>query len=38
MKLLNFDPGGFEKPGILDDDGKTRDLSGITVGHGPATR
>jgi len=28
MKLLRFGPEGHEKPGILDDDGNVRDLSG----------
>lgn len=28
MKLLRFGPAGQEKPGILDDDGNVRDLSG----------
>lgn len=28
MKLLRYGPVGSEKPGILDDDGKIRDLSG----------
>ncbi len=28
MKLLRFGPAGSEKPGILDADGKVRDLSG----------
>lgn len=30
MKLLRFGPAGQEKPGILDADGKVRDLSGKT--------
>ena len=29
MKLLRHGPRGAEKPGILDDDGKIRDLSGL---------
>src|SRR4051812_41287695 len=29
MKLLRFGPAGSEKPGILDQDGQIRDLSGI---------
>ena len=29
MKLLRYGAEGFEKPGILDADGKIRDLSGI---------
>ncbi len=28
MKLLRYGPAGQEKPGLLDDDGKVRDLSG----------
>ncbi|SEN34701.1 fumarylacetoacetate hydrolase family protein [Palleronia pelagia] len=28
MKLLRFGPKGAEKPGLLDDDGQVRDLSG----------
>ena len=28
MKLLRYGPAGQEKPGLLDRDGKTRDLSG----------
>ena len=31
MKLLRYGPAGREKPGLLDRDGKIRDLSG-TVG------
>ncbi len=31
MKLLRFGPDGHEKPGILDDNGKIRDLSGIAT-------
>ncbi len=31
MKLLRFGPDGFEKPGILDGNGKIRDLSGIVT-------
>lgn len=37
MKLLRFGPQGQEKPGILDSDGKVRDLSGRStefVGNG----
>ncbi len=30
MKFLRYGPRGSEKPGILDDDGNIRDLSGIT--------
>ena len=29
MKLLRYGPNGAEKPGILDADGKLRDLSGV---------
>ena len=29
MKLLRYGPSGHEKPGLLDRDGKIRDLSGI---------
>lgn len=29
MKLLRYGPKGKEKPGLLDDDGKIRDLSGV---------
>ena len=29
MKLLGFGPKGAEKPGLLDDDGAVRDLSGV---------
>jgi 2-keto-4-pentenoate hydratase/2-oxohepta-3-ene-1,7-dioic acid hydratase in catechol pathway len=29
MKLVRFGPAGQEKPGILDGDGKIRDLSGV---------
>ncbi len=29
MKLLRFGPAGQEKPGILDNDGAVRDLSGV---------
>jgi 2,4-didehydro-3-deoxy-L-rhamnonate hydrolase len=32
MKLLRFGPAGFEKPGLLDGQGRLRDLSGV-VGH-----
>jgi 2,4-diketo-3-deoxy-L-fuconate hydrolase len=28
MKLLRYGPKGSEKPGLLDADGKIRDLSG----------
>jgi len=29
MKLLRYGPKGAEKPGVLDDDGGIRDLSGV---------
>ena len=29
MKLLRYGPKGQEKPGLLDADGKIRDLSGV---------
>ncbi len=29
MKLLRYGPAGQEKPGLLDDDGNVRDLSGV---------
>ena len=29
MKLLRFGAPGQEKPGLLDDEGRIRDLSGI---------
>ena len=32
MKLLRFGPAGFEKPGLLDGQGRLRDLTGV-VGH-----
>ncbi len=31
MKLLRFGPNGQEKPGLLDADGKIRDLSGVVA-------
>src|SRR5688500_5251003 len=34
MKLLRYGPAGVEKPGVLDDDGKLRDLSGVILGVG----
>ena len=36
MKLLRFGPRGQEKPGLLDADGRIRDLSGVVVDLGPA--
>jgi 2-keto-4-pentenoate hydratase/2-oxohepta-3-ene-1,7-dioic acid hydratase in catechol pathway len=35
MKLLRFGPAGQEKPGILDRDGRIRDLSGTVSDIGP---
>ncbi len=29
MKLLRYGPKGQEKPGLLDQDGQIRDLSGV---------
>ena len=29
MKLLRYGPAGFEKPGLLDRQGRLRDLSGV---------
>ncbi|WHU04955.1 fumarylacetoacetate hydrolase family protein [Sphingomonas sp. NIBR02145] len=31
MKLLRFGPSGDEKPGLLDSDGRIRDLSGVVA-------
>jgi 2-keto-4-pentenoate hydratase/2-oxohepta-3-ene-1,7-dioic acid hydratase in catechol pathway len=31
MKLLRYGPAGQEKPGMLDNDGKIRDLSGVVA-------
>ena len=31
MKLLRYGPHGQEKPGLLDADGKIRDLSGVVA-------
>jgi 2,4-didehydro-3-deoxy-L-rhamnonate hydrolase len=31
MKLLRFGPAGHEKPGVLDVDGRVRDLSGVVT-------
>jgi 2,4-diketo-3-deoxy-L-fuconate hydrolase len=36
MKLLRFGPRGQEKPGLLDADGRIRDLSGVVADLGPA--
>ncbi len=35
MKLLRYGPRGQEKPGLLDRDGKLRDLSGVVPDLGP---
>jgi 2-keto-4-pentenoate hydratase/2-oxohepta-3-ene-1,7-dioic acid hydratase in catechol pathway len=37
MKLLRYGPIGAEKPGILDDNGEIRDLSGIVDDKDPST-
>jgi len=37
MKLLRYGPPGQEKPGILDRDGRIRDLSGVLSDIGPET-
>lgn len=37
MKLLRYGPLGQEKPGILDDAGKIRDLSGVIDDVNPST-
>ncbi len=31
MKLLRYGPKGAEKPGLLDDNGSIRDLSGVVA-------
>ncbi|MES0824880.1 fumarylacetoacetate hydrolase family protein [Ruegeria sp. SCP11] len=31
MKLLRYGPAGAERPGVLDDDGNIRDLSGVVA-------
>ena len=36
MKLLRYGPVGQEKPGLLDSDGRIRDLSGHVADLGPA--
>jgi 2-keto-4-pentenoate hydratase/2-oxohepta-3-ene-1,7-dioic acid hydratase in catechol pathway len=36
MRLLRYGPVGAEKPGILDADGRIRDLSGVIDDIGPA--
>ena len=35
MKLVRFGKPGKEKPGLIDADGKLRDLSGVIAGIGP---
>ena len=35
MKLLRYGPEGQEKPGLLDADGRIRDLSGVVADIGP---
>lgn len=37
MKLLRYGPSGQEKPGLLDDQGRIRDLSGLINDITPAT-
>jgi len=37
MKLLRYGPPGQEKPGILDRDGRIRDISGVVSDIGPET-
>ena len=37
MKLLRYGPAGAEKPGLLDDGGKIRDLSGVVNDIGGET-
>jgi 2-keto-4-pentenoate hydratase/2-oxohepta-3-ene-1,7-dioic acid hydratase in catechol pathway len=36
MKLCRYGPPGNEKPGLIDDDGRLRDLSGFAPDIGPA--
>ena len=36
MKLVRYGTPGREKPGLIDDDGKLRDLSGVVPDIGPA--
>jgi 2-keto-4-pentenoate hydratase/2-oxohepta-3-ene-1,7-dioic acid hydratase in catechol pathway len=36
MKLLRYGPRGQEKPGLLDGEGRIRDLSGLVADLGPA--
>ena len=37
MKLLRYGPAGQEKPGLLDDQGSIRDLSGVVADITPAS-
>lgn len=37
MKLLRYGPKGQEKPGLLDGQGRIRDLSGVIADIGPGT-
>ena len=37
MKLVRFGPAGREKPGIVDQQGKLRDLSRVSCRISPAT-
>ena len=37
MKLLRYGPHGQEKPGLMDADGKIRDLSGVVADLDVAT-
>ena len=36
MKLLRYGPRGQEEPGLLDAEGRIRDLSGVLADHGHA--
>ncbi|MBT5014588.1 MAG: 2-hydroxyhepta-2,4-diene-1,7-dioate isomerase, partial [Rhodospirillaceae bacterium] len=36
MKLLRYGPSGQEKPGLIDEQGRIRDLSGIIPDVDPA--
>ena len=36
MKLVRYGNPGKEKPGLIDDEGKLRDLSGVVPDIGPA--
>ena len=35
MKLVSYGPKGKEKPGLIDHEGKLRDLSGVVECIGP---